>query len=136
MSDDEIVWAAGGVVLRKNEGRREVLVVHRPKHDDWTMPKGKLDPGESMEECARREVEEETGVRCKLKEYVTDVRYEMGNGKTKQVRYWRMKVVDDDGREPDDEVDEVRWVRVENADELFTYNIDKDVLAWTLEADR
>ncbi len=108
------VEAAGGVVLRSAAGSTEVLVVHRPRYDDWSLPKGKLDKGETGKQAALREVLEETGVRCELGERLPDVQYTV-DGRPKRVKWWTMTVVEELGRIADpDEVDEVRWVDVED----------------------
>jgi len=86
-----VVRAAGGVVVR--DGR--VAVVHRPKYDDWSLPKGKLQPGESWEAAALREVEEETGLACRLQQELPAVEYEDSHGRCKTVRYWRMAPADE-----------------------------------------
>jgi 8-oxo-dGTP diphosphatase len=112
------VVAAGGVVV---DGEGRVALVHRPRHDDWSLPKGKLDPGESFEQAALREVEEETGMRCSLEDELDPVRYRDNKGRPKVVRYWLMHVEDDTGFEPNDEVDELRWVTPAEAAELLTY---------------
>jgi 8-oxo-dGTP diphosphatase len=119
------VQAAGGIVVRAGL----VLLVHRPRYDDWTLPKGKLDAGESFEEAALREVEEETGVRAALKAELPSTEYHDNKGRPKLVRYWRMEVDDDPGFEPNDEVDAVRWVTPSEAVALLTYERDADVLA-------
>jgi 8-oxo-dGTP diphosphatase len=116
----ESVQAAGGVVL--HDGR--VAVVHRPRYDDWSLPKGKLDPGESFEDAALREVEEETGLRCRLVRELPEVRYEV-RGRPKLVRYWAMEVVDETPFEPNDEVDEVRWLEPDEALALLSYDRDR-----------
>ena len=94
-----MIEAAGGVVWRRgSKGSLKVLLVHRPRYDDWSLPKGKLDPGESHRHAALREVEEETGLRCKLGEELPEVRYEDRKGRAKRVRYWSMEPVDGDLR--------------------------------------
>ncbi len=119
------VEAAGGVVLDP-EGR--VVLVHRPRYDDWTLPKGKLDPGESFEEAALREVEEETGLRARLVRELPAIRYTDAKGRPKLVRYWLMEVEHDPGFEPNDEVDELRWLDPREALSLLTYERDGEVL--------
>ncbi len=117
------VLAAGGVIRR--EGR--VLLVHRPKYDDWTFPKGKLDPGESFEEAALREVEEETGLRLELGDELESTTYHDRRGRLKLVRYWEMTPVAGEF-EPHEEVDELRWVTPAEARELLTYEHDRALL--------
>jgi 8-oxo-dGTP diphosphatase len=115
------VQAAGGVVLR--DGR--VAVVHRPRYDDWSLPKGKLDPEESFEDAALREVEEETGLRCRLVRELPSVEYEV-RGRPKIVRYWAMEVADETPFVPGEEVDEVRWVEPREALALLSYDRDRE----------
>ena len=116
--------AAGGVIVRDGK----VAVVHRPKYDDWSLPKGKLDPGESFEDAAVREVEEETGLRCDLRRELEPVRYTTRKGEPKVVRYWVMECADGDF-EPNDEVDELRWVPVDEAQRLLSYDVDRRLVA-------
>ncbi|MGQ0432395.1 MAG: NUDIX hydrolase [Microthrixaceae bacterium] len=125
-----VIEAAGGAVWRHTaNGALEVLVVHRPKYDDWTLPKGKLDPGETGEEGALREVEEETGLRGTLGPEIAEVRYDDRHGRPKRVRYWAMTVdVDVDAFAVNDEVDEVRWLSLADATALLTYRRDLAVL--------
>jgi 8-oxo-dGTP diphosphatase len=106
----------------------QVAVVHRPRYDDWSLPKGKLDPGETFEQAALREVEEETGLRCELVRELRSVEYEV-RGRPKLVRYWLMSVASDPGFVPNDEVDELRWLSPEDAASLLTYDRDEEVLA-------
>ncbi len=128
-----MIEAAGGVVLRARDGRMQVLVVHRVRHDDWSLPKGKLDPGEDHEQAAVREVEEETGVRATLGAELPEVRYEVPAG-PKRVRWWTMAVVDGDpaDHQPDGEVDEARWLDVTDAAGTMTYPQDHATLTAAL----
>ena len=123
----EHVRAAGGVVVRDGDEGPEVLIVHRPRYDDWTFPKGKLEPGESEEEGALREVEEETGLRCALEQELDTTEYIDGRGSPKSVRYWRMGVVDGELRF-DHEVDAARWASPAEAAKLLTYGRDVSLL--------
>jgi 8-oxo-dGTP diphosphatase len=118
------VRAAGGVVARAGL----IALVHRPRYDDWTLPKGKLDAGESFEEAALREIEEETGIRARLVRELPETHYEV-RGRPKVVRYWLMEVESDPGFVPNDEVDELRWLEPAQASALLTYERDRDVLA-------
>ena len=122
-----VIRAAGGVVTRSREAGLEVLVVHRPKYGDWSFPKGKAMPGESDEDCALREVEEETGLRCELLEELPATHYRDGRDRLKRVRYWRMEPV---GGELAfrHEVDDARWADAENVRRLLTYSRDVAVL--------
>jgi 8-oxo-dGTP pyrophosphatase MutT (NUDIX family) len=123
-----VIEAAGGAVCRRREdGALEVLVVHRPRYDDWSLPKGKLDPGESAEDAARREVEEETGFRCELGAPLPSVRYLDHRGRPKRVRYWTMRPVGG-AFTPNHEVDEVRWLIEEEALVLLSYAHDRVVV--------
>jgi 8-oxo-dGTP diphosphatase len=117
------VRAAGGIVTRDGE----VLLVHRPKYDDWTFPKGKLDAGESNEQAAVREVEEETGLRCSLGRELPSTSYTDSRGRPKIVRYWQMQAEEGEF-EPTDEVDEIAWLDPEEAAERLTYAHDRKVL--------
>ena len=120
----EQVRAAGGVVARDGL----IALVHRPRYDDWTLPKGKLDAGESFEEAALREIEEETGLRARLVRELPETHYEV-RGRPKVVRYWLMEVVSDPGFVANDEVDELRWLEPAQASALLSYERDRDVLA-------
>ncbi|MDX6466081.1 MAG: 8-oxo-dGTP diphosphatase [Gaiellaceae bacterium] len=119
-----VVRAAGGLVVRDGA----VVLVHRPRYDDWTFPKGKAHDGESDEECALREVHEETGLRCELGDELPSTEYVDSRGRPKRVRWWRMRPVADDGFSPNDEVDEVRWAAPEDAASLISYDRDRIVL--------
>jgi 8-oxo-dGTP diphosphatase len=123
------VKAAGGVVWRRAGGGVELAVVHRPRYDDWSLPKGKLDPGESWEQAALREVEEEIGLRCRLGPELEPVGYTDNKGRAKAVRYWLMEP--EDGAAPftpNDEVDEMRWVDEDEAVALLSYPHDAELV--------
>jgi 8-oxo-dGTP diphosphatase len=116
-----MIRAAGGMIVRDGI----VLLVHRPEHDDWSLPKGKLEDGETWEQGALREVEEETGLRCELGDEVGRTNYEVEAG-PKEVRYFRM-TCDGEAR-AQNEVDDVRWVPVAEARELLTHPRDRALL--------
>ena len=122
-----LVLAAGAVLHRSGPAGAEVLLVHRPRYDDWSLPKGKLDDGESYEDAAVREAREETGYRVRLGRELATVRYTDQKDRPKTVRYWAMTVEAGDFT-PNDEVDELRWLRPRKAADLFTYRRDRDVL--------
>ncbi len=126
------VLAAGGVVLRGEGGDREVLVVHRPAYDDWSLPKGKLDEGEDLSTAARREVLEETGVHGLLGPHVGIVDYRDRKGRPKRVHWWSMEATTQDPRKPDKEVDEVVWMPLDKARRRLTYRTDRGILATAL----
>lgn len=124
----EVVRAAGGIVVRRGaDGSPEVLLVHRPAYDDWTFPKGKADPGESDERCALREVEEETGLRCRIEHPSGEARYVDSKGRPKVVRYFVMRPVAGELTFLH-EVDDARWLRLPAAAELLTYPHDRELL--------
>ena len=121
------VKASGGVVYRRGPDGPTVALVHRPRYDDWSFPKGKLDRGESWEEAALREVEEEIGLRCRLLDELSPTSYRDNKGRAKVVRYWLMEPIDGEFA-PSDEVDEVRWLSPAEADELLSYERDRELL--------
>jgi 8-oxo-dGTP pyrophosphatase MutT (NUDIX family) len=121
--DMNLVRAAGGVPLRDLDGERQVLLVHRPRYDDWTFPKGKALDGESDETCALREVEEETGLVCDLGNELPDTRY-VSKGRPKRVRYWLMRPRHGDFT-PSDEVDEALWLPFDEARRRLSYHHDR-----------
>jgi 8-oxo-dGTP pyrophosphatase MutT (NUDIX family) len=119
-----LVRAAGGLVLRDGE----VLLVHRPRYDDWTFPKGKCDIDESDEACALREVHEETGLVCRLAGDGGTTEYVDSKGRHKRVRWWLMEPLEGEFT-PNDEVDEVRWAEPTGAARLLSYDRDLALLA-------
>jgi 8-oxo-dGTP pyrophosphatase MutT (NUDIX family) len=123
------VLAAGGVVWRRNdEGQIEVVLVHRPRYDDWSLPKGKVDRGETDEDAALREVEEETTVKANLGPELPTTLYLDRSGKQKRVRYWAMTVAEG-APAGAHEVDEALWVPLVDAAGRLSYVHDADVLA-------
>jgi 8-oxo-dGTP diphosphatase len=122
------VKAAGGVVWRPRDGGVEIVIAHRPRYDDWSLPKGKLDKGESWEDAALREVEEEVGVRARLGHELDPTAYQDRKGRSKVVRYWLMEVEVDPGFEPNDEVDAIRWLPPEDAAAELTYPHDVELV--------
>jgi 8-oxo-dGTP pyrophosphatase MutT (NUDIX family) len=122
------VRAAGGLVLRRGpSGDLEVALVHRPKYDDWTFPKGKLHESESDETAALREVEEETGLRCRLERELEGVRYRDSSGREKVVRYWTMRPLGGTFQ-PTAEIDQMRWVPLDEAAHVLSYEHDRELL--------
>jgi 8-oxo-dGTP pyrophosphatase MutT (NUDIX family) len=119
-------------VVVRGSGRREVLLVHRPRYEDWTLPKGKVAEGESDEACALREVEEETGLRCALVRELASSRYVDRQNRPKLVRYWEMTPVAGVAA-GHNEVDEVAWLPLDEAIVALTYDRDVEVLS-SLEA--
>jgi 8-oxo-dGTP diphosphatase len=121
----QVVRAAGGVIRDKQGG--SVLLVHRPRYDDWTFPKGKALEGESDEECALREVEEETGLSCELEFELPTSEYRLRSGRRKRVRYWAMQPLGGEA-EPRSEVDAVAWLPLGEAEKQLSYDRDRVVL--------
>jgi 8-oxo-dGTP pyrophosphatase MutT (NUDIX family) len=133
-SPDGVVRAAGGAVWRRAaDGTVEVVLVHRPRYDDWSLPKGKVDPGETDEQAAVREVREEASVEARLGLELPTTTYLDRSGKHKRVRYWAMTVA---GGSPagDNEVDEASWVALPEARQRLTYPRDVAVLDALVEA--
>ena len=115
------------MVVREENGVREVVLVHRPAYDDWTLPKGKAHTGESDEACALREVEEETGLRCERGRELATSSYLDATNREKLVRYWLMRPTDG-ALQPTREVDDARWVPYEEAERILSYERDRVVL--------
>jgi 8-oxo-dGTP diphosphatase len=119
--------AAGGVLYRVTKGEPEFLVARRPRYGDWTLPKGKLDPGEGPQEAALREVREETGFTCRTESEVGSIGYRLRSGRLKAVRYWVMRAEDGEFR-PNAEVDRVKWLSGADAAKRLSYPKERSVL--------
>jgi 8-oxo-dGTP diphosphatase len=128
------ILAGGAVVTREHSLRgTEVVIVHRKRYDDWTLPKGKVEAGESLPVCAVREVHEETGVTIRLGVPLDSISYEAGNAGLKKVDYWGGVVLDSVRRAPDAEVDVVSWLPVRAALSRLTYSHDHFLVQQHLE---
>ena len=134
-SPPEVVQAAGGLVVRRHAGELEIVVVHRPAHQDWSFPKGKLEEGETFELAALREVREETGMFCRLVRFVGHTEYVDRKGRPKAVAYWVMSA-EGGFFTPNDEVDELRWLTLDGAGRLLSYPRDRELVAVLLAADQ
>ena len=132
-ADVEVTAAGGGLWRRGRKGEVEVLVVHRPRYDDWSFAKGKCDPGESFAETAEREVLEETGFEVAFGPELDEVRYRDHKGRSKLVRYWAMTVVAGEFT-PNNEVDEADWISVDEARQRVSYAHDAALLDQLLRA--
>ena len=128
VAEVDVIRAAGGVVFRRSRaGGTEIAVIHRPAYDDWTLPKGKMEPDETPEDCALREVREETGLRCELLRPVGCTAYVDRRGRDKVACYWLMEARG--GRfKPGVEVDRLLWLPLGDAVDRLTYGRDKTLL--------
>jgi 8-oxo-dGTP diphosphatase len=125
----EVVHAAGGLIVRRAPtGACEVLVVHRPTRCDWSFPKGKLNSGETFEHGAVREVREETGFVCNVGRFIGHTEYRDRKDRPKVVAYWVMQPLGEGAFTPSEEVDEIRWVELDEASRLLSYDRDKELL--------
>jgi 8-oxo-dGTP pyrophosphatase MutT (NUDIX family) len=133
---EAVVRAAGGAVWRRaGDGQLEVVLIHRPRYDDWSLPKGKVDPGETDEQAALREVREEASIDARIGAELATTTYVDRSGKQKRVRYWAMTVA---AGHPagDNEVDEALWVPLDEARNRLSYRRDTVVLDALAEATR
>lgn len=134
-SATEVVQAAGGLIVRRQGGALQIVVVHRPVHLDWSFPKGKLEPGETFEAAALREVREETGMSCRLLRFIGHTEYLDRKGRHKAVAYWVM-AAEAGFFTPNDEVDELRWLGPEAASRALSYPRDRELVAVLMAADQ
>lgn len=131
------IYAAGAILWREEKGKLLIALIHRNRHDDWSFPKGKVDPGETFPQAAVREILEETGLKIKLGAKLPTAEYKVPSGEKKEVHYWAARVSDKAMSEstfkPSEEVAKVDWVSPEKAHELLTYKFDNAVLDALLE---
>lgn len=123
----KIIQAAGGLVWRTSPNGREIAVIYRGRYEDWTLPKGKLNPGENWQEAAVREVKEETGCDVKLESFAGEVNYEV-KGVPKIVLFWNMASIGECRFEPSEEVNQVVWLTVQKALERLDYAGERELL--------
>jgi 8-oxo-dGTP diphosphatase len=123
------------LVVRRHGGALRIAVVHRPEHEDWSFPKGKLEEGEALEEAATREVCEETGFTCRLVRFVGHTEYIDRKGRPKAVAYWVM-AVEGGSFAVNEEVDELRWKSLDEAARCLSYSRDQELLAVLTAADQ
>jgi len=126
--DAGTICAAGGLVWKRDGGAPRLAVIHRPGHDDWSLPKGKVDPGETWREAARREILEEIGCRCTPGAFAGSAVYPV-KSKTKVVAFWNMALDAEAPFMPNDEVDRLEWLGFEQAMARLSYEGEKRVLA-------
>jgi 8-oxo-dGTP pyrophosphatase MutT (NUDIX family) len=127
------VRAAGGIVLRDGGSGPEVLLVHRPRYDDWSIPKGKAEPGETDEQCAVREVTEETGFAVELGARVGQTSYVDQRGRPKTVVFFLMNIRGGSFA-PNDEVDVIRWCPVTDLATVMAHPGERDMIEQALRA--
>ena len=126
------IYAAGAILWREDKGKLLVALIHRNRHNDWSWPKGKVDPGELLPETAVREIAEETGLKIKLGPRLKIVNYKIPNGTPKEVHYWAARVsptaLAKSKFKPSEEVESVEWRTPDEARKLLTYDFDSEVL--------
>ncbi len=123
-----VIEAAGGLLWRETPQGRLLALVHRPKYDDWTLPKGKRKPGESWQETALREVAEETGCQPQLEGFAGATAYTLANGTPKVVLFWNMRLLRGEGFRPTAEVDQLVWLPPAEAQARLSYASEKALL--------
>ena len=125
----KIILAAGALVWRKSKEKKiEIAVIHRPKYNDWTIPKGKVELNESSIACAYREVIEETSIETEFGMYLGEVKYQSLDG-PKQVSFWSAQVVKENTFTPNSEVDEIKWVEAAKAAKFLSLDSDREILS-------
>lgn len=126
-SNVDVIQAAGGIVWRNAFSDKELAIIHRPGYDDWTLPKGKLEPGENWKEAALREAREETGCEVELENFAGCICYATLNV-PKVVLFWNMKLIGDCHFQPTKEVDKLQWLQVEQALGILNYQSERELI--------
>jgi len=134
MKNVDVIQAAGGLLWRKTANSRELAIIHRPKYDDWTLPKGKLEQGESWKDAALREVYEETGCKAEIGNFAGCICY-MVRDTPKVVLYWNMKLIWECHFQPGKEVDQLRWVTTGEAIQLLDYPTERELIEKNIQND-
>jgi len=124
---DDVIQAAGGLLWRNSDQGREIAIIHRPHHNDWSLPKGKMNPGESWQATALREVWEETGYQVKLNSFAGSVAYTI-NGVAKVVLFWHMSLAKEGDFKPNVEVDQLIWLSPIEALNKLNYAGEKSLI--------
>ncbi len=122
-----VIQAAGGIIWKLEGKEKKLAVVHRHKHNDWSLPKGKVDPGESWKKAALREVLEETGCVGKIKKFAGSISYTL-DGIPKVVMFWHMGIISSEPEKMNGEIDEVRWLSVDEAIKIMDYEDEIELL--------
>jgi len=124
-TSEKLIFAAGGLIWRNNKGCRELLVVHRPKYNDWTLPKGKLKKSEGLKAAAIRESREESGYRVATQDFAGTLSYAIDIG-LKVVTFWHMKTTGNSKFKPNKEIDKTKWIPVKQPEQYLTHKIESD----------
>jgi 8-oxo-dGTP diphosphatase len=131
--EEAVVMAAGGLLVRDVGGGRRLAVIHRARHGDWTLPKGKVDPGETLQQAALREVLEETGWPARLTAFAGAFGY-MAKGAPKIVAFWMMEPAGEGAFAPSEEVAELVWLAPEEAVGRLDHGPEREIVQRTLIA--
>lgn len=115
-----MIEKAGGVIVRIHNEEKQIYIIHRARHDDWSLPKGHIDEGEDVKTAALREIAEETGFNCSVVQKLPDYVYTLPSGEEASVAMYEVEVLDDTA-EKDDESDKAEWVSVQEAIQRISY---------------
>lgn len=127
MHNFEVIQAAGGLLWKDDSAGKKIAIIHRARHQDWTLPKGKLNPGERWQNAALREVKEETGCEAQLKSFAGSFSY-LINDAPKIVLFWNMALVEEGQFKPTEEVDQLLWLVAEEAIKKLDYFSEKNLI--------